>query len=346
MKKSIRHTLLIGAILLLAGMAFAAWQAHLLLRENIVSKDGESHVIYVYPQTSLAQLMDSVEQYYEVRSPRSLGWHCRLMKWSKEHVRTGKYLLPERMGSYAFIGKFRSGDQQPVRLTFNNIRLREQLASRLSSQLMIDSAAIANLLCDSTFAHRMGFEEETILAMFLPNTYEVWWDISAEQLMERMHREYLAFWNADRQAAAAAIPLTQVEVSILASIVEEETNIASDKPIIAGLYINRLRIGMPLQSCPTVKYAWQDFGLRRVLNKHLEIDSPYNTYRNQGLPPGPIRIPTAQTLDAVLHYTPSNYLYMCASEKLDGTHHFSSTGAQHAAYARLYQQELNRRKIR
>lgn len=348
MKASTRYCLLAGTVVFVLASALATWQAHLLLRSNLVSRDGESHLVYVYPQTTFEALMDSVSTYYTTASPASLRLHCRLMRWpgSRPYVRTGRYLLPAQMGSRTFVGKFRSGDQQPVRLTFHNIRTAEQLSGRLASQLMTDSLSILSLLRDSSFLLPLGFTPQTALCLFLPNTYEMWWDVTPEQLFQRMHKEYSAFWNEQRLAAAAAIPLTPVEVSILASIVEEETNVASDKPIIAGLYINRLRIGMPLQSCPTVKYAWQDFTLRRVLNKHLEIDSPFNTYRYPGLPPGPIRIPTAQTIDAVLHYAPSTYLYMCASEKLDGTHHFSSTGAQHAANAHRYQAELNRRGIK
>ena len=240
---------------------------------------------------------------------------------------------------------FRSGDQKPIQLTFNNIRTREQLAARLGTQLMIDSASIISKLEDDAYMQQFGLRKETAVCLFLPDTYEMWWDISADQLFKRMDVIHDAFWNADRLAKAAALKLTPEEVTTIASIVEEETNRDEDKPIIAGLYMNRLRIGMPMQSCPTVKFALQDFGLRRITNEHLKTESAYNTYIHPGLPPGPIRIPQKKTIDYTLNPTPSNYLYMCASSKLDGTHHFSSSYASHAAYAAAYQRELNRRRI-
>ena len=205
-----------------------------------------------------------------------------------------------------------------------------------------------NLLCllnDSVYCDSLGFTPETINALFIPNTYEIYWNISADKFIRRMKREYDAFWTPERLKKAEEIGLTPVEASILASIVEEETAASDEYPIVAGLYINRLHAGIPLQADPTVKFAVGDFSLQRILFEHLEIDSPYNTYINTGLPPGPIRIPSKKGIDSVLNYTKHNYIYMCAKEDFSGTHNFASNYADHMANARKYWKALNERKI-
>ena len=347
-KKIILISEIAASLVLAILLAVAGYHAYRLMGSNFVSRDGEPHYVYVYPETTLDSLLSTLQKDYTIGSTRALKLHSKLMKWTSEErpfVRTGRYLVPAETANLQLIRMFRSGDQKPIQLTFNNIRTREQLAARLSSQLMIDSAAIICKLEDDTYMQQFGLRKETAVCLFLPDTYEMWWDISADQLFKRMADIHDAFWNADRQAKAAALKLTPEEVTTIASIVEEETNRDEDKPIIAGLYMNRLRIGMPMQSCPTVKFALQDFGLRRITNEHLKTESAYNTYIHPGLPPGPIRIPQKKTIDFALNPIPSNYLYMCASAKFDGTHHFSSSYAAHAAYAAAYQRELNRRKI-
>jgi UPF0755 protein len=220
------------------------------------------------------------------------------------------------------------------------------MARNVSRQLMIDSTEVAKLINDTAYIQKMGYTKETLPALFIPNTYEVYWDMSAEDFMARMQKEHKAYWNEKRMKQAEAIGLTPVEVATLASIVEEETANQAEKPMVAGLYINRLKKGMLLQADPTVKFSLQEFGLKRILFKHLEVDSPYNTYKYAGLPPGPIRVPSYQGLESVLNYTKHNYIYMCAKEDFSGTHNFAVTSAQHAANARKYQQALNRRGIR
>ena len=347
-KKIILISEIAASLVLAILLAVAGYHAYRLMGSNFVSRDGEPHYVYVYPETTLDSLLISLQKDYVIGSERSLKLHSKLMKWTsaeRPFVRTGRYLVPAETANLQLIRMFRSGDQKPIQLTFNNIRTREQLAARLGSQLMIDSASIISKLEDDTYMQQFGLRKETAVCLFLPDTYEMWWDISADQLFKRMDVIHDAFWNADRLAKAAALELTPEEVTTIASIVEEETNRDEDKPIIAGLYMNRLRIGMPMQSCPTVKFALQDFGLRRITNEHLKTESAYNTYIHPGLPPGPIRIPQKKTIDYTLNPTPSNYLYMCASSKFDGTHHFSSSYASHAAYAAAYQRELNRRRI-
>ena len=260
-------------------------------------------------------------------------------------VKTGRYAVEDGMTMPDLIRRLRSGSQAPINLTFNNIRTMESLAGRLSSQLMVDSISILNVLNDTSVAASYGFNEQTFGAMFIPNTYEVYWDTSIESLINRMKKEYDAFWNADRRAKAEKLGLTPLEVTTLASIVEEEATYADEYPIVAGLYINRLNRGMRLEADPTVKFAVGDASLRRILFKHLEVESPYNTYKIDGLPPGPIRIPSTSAINATLSPTQHNYIFMCAKDDLSGRHNFAVTHAEHARNARAYQRALNERGI-
>lgn len=261
------------------------------------------------------------------------------------NVKTGRYAVKNGMTMPEVIRLLRAGIQTPIDLTFNNIRTKSDLASRLSQQLMIDSTSVMNALNDQERVEKLGFDTTTVVCMFIPNTYEVYWNTSLDKLLLRMRREYDFFWNDERKAKARQIGLTPVEVSVLASIVEEETTYGDEYPVIAGLYLNRLRKGMKLEADPTVKFAVGDFSLQRILFKHLEVESPYNTYKYAGLPPGPIRIPSIKAIDAVLSAQQHNYLFMCAKEDLSGRHHFASTHAEHMRNALLYQHALNERKI-
>jgi UPF0755 protein len=260
-------------------------------------------------------------------------------------VKTGRYAIEDGITMPDLIRKLRSGSQTPIKLTFNNIRTIESLAGRLSSQLMVDSISILEVLRDTTLAAKYGFNEQTFGTMFIPNTYEVYWDTNVENLIDRMKREYDSFWNEERRAKAEKINLTPIEVATLASIVEEEATYAEEYPIVAGLYINRLNRGMRLEADPTVKFAVGDATLRRILFKHLEVESPYNTYKIDGLPPGPIRIPSTASINATLSPAQHNYIFMCAKDDLSGRHNFAVTHAEHARNARAYQKALNERGI-
>ena len=262
-----------------------------------------------------------------------------------ETVRSGHYVVTDGMSNKQLVDMLRRGLQTPVRVTFHNLRTKQDLAASLSRQLMPDSASIMALLNDSAFLARYGLNVDDALTLFIPNTYEFFWNVDAPGIFDRMKREYDRFWTDDRRAKAAAIPLTPAEVSILASIVEEETNIYKEYLVVAGLYINRLKRGMLLQADPTVKFAVGDFSLRRVLNVHLETESPYNTYLHPGLPPGPMRIPSPRAIDAVLNYQQHLYLYMVAKETLDGSHNFATNLRDHTNNAIRYQRALNRMRI-
>lgn len=260
-------------------------------------------------------------------------------------IKTGRYAIENGMTMPDVIRMLRAGNQSPVKVTFNNMRTKENLAGRISQQLMIDSLSLLDAVNNESKINALGFDENTIPAMFIPNTYEVYWDIGVESFINRMKREYDAFWNADRKAKAEKIGLTPMQVSVLASIVEEEATYSDEYPIVAGLYLNRLKKGMRLEADPTVKFAVGDFSLRRILFRHLEVESPYNTYKNTGLPPGPIRIPSIKAIDGTLSPESHNYLFMCAKEDLSGRHNFATTHAEHARNAARYQQALNQKGI-
>lgn len=280
--------------------------------------------------------------------PRSLfGFQCLAGKEKyADQIRTGRYAIHPSDNMYYLFRRLSMGYQTPINLTVPSVRTVDRLVRTVARQLMIDSLDIAKVVSDSAYCAQLGYTRETLPSLFIPNTYEVYWNMSADAFMKRMQKEHAAFWNKDRLKKAQDIGLTPEEVSTLASIVEEETAYGPEKPLVAGLYINRLKRGMLLQADPTVKFGLQDFGLKRILFKHLEVDSPYNTYKYPGLPPGPIRIPSIQGLESVLDYTRHNYIYMCAKEDFSGTHNFASTLSQHAANARRYQQALNRRGIK
>lgn len=263
----------------------------------------------------------------------------------KENMKSGRYEVTPGMNIYELVNKLRKGQQIAVKLKFNNIRTKEDLAKRLSDQLMINESALLDVLNNQQKCNELGFDTETVVAMFIPNTYEVYWDTDLDSFLNRMKKEYGTFWNEQRQEKAKAINMTPVEVSILASIVEEECMYSDEYHVVAGLYINRLHKGMLLQADPTVKFANGDFSIRRILHKHLAVDSPYNTYKHTGLPPGPIRVPSIKGIDAVLNYQKHGYIYMCAKEDFSGYHNFAETHAEHERNAVKYRKALNERGI-
>lgn len=267
------------------------------------------------------------------------------LKKYPELVKSGRYKLTDRMSNNELINLLRSGRQEPVHFTFNNIRTLEQFAGIVSKQLAVDSSALSALLTDEQYVASLGFTQENLIGMFIPNTYQIYWDISPLNFMARMQEEYRKFWNDERKHKAERASLSPMDVMILASIIEEETTRPKEYPIIAGVYINRLKRNIPLAACPTLKFALGDFTLKRVLKIHTEVESPYNTYKYKGLPPGPVRMPSVQVIDAVLNYRKHDYFYFCAKSDFSGEHHFSRTLRQHNDYARQYHQALNKRKI-
>jgi UPF0755 protein len=274
----------------------------------------------------------------------SFSWLAQKMNLPN-HIYSGRYIIKPELNNKELIELLRSGQQTPIKITFNNIRTKEQLASKLSTEIEPDSAEIAEFLHNATIATKYGFTNETFLCMFIPNTYEVYWDISVQQLFDRMKKEFDRFWSSEKRQKAMSIGLSPVEVSILASIVQKESSFIDEYNKIAGVYYNRLKRGIKLQADPTVVFAAGDFSIKRVLHKHLAIDSPYNTYKYSGLPPGPISLPSIQAINSVLNKSSHNYLYFCAKDDFSGKHVFAKTLRQHNVNARLYRKALNQRKI-
>lgn len=304
-----------------------------------------AHYLYIDEDDNFDSICVKMERDLGAKSLTGLRFLAACTSY-KQHIHTGAYRFNATHHTLKIFRDLRAGHQTPVKLVVPSVRTIPQLITKIAPQIMADSADIQHLLSDSLFVDSLGFNPQTLPALFIPNTYEVYWNMNAKAFIRRMHREYEVFWNKKRREQARALNLNPIEVCILASIVEEETANNEEKPRVAGLYLNRLKRGIPLQADPTIKFSLQDFALRRILFKHLEVDSPYNTYKHAGLPPGPIRIPSVVGLNSVLNREDHQYLYMCAKEDFSGTHNFARTLSQHNANARRYQQALNRRKIK
>jgi len=266
------------------------------------------------------------------------------------NLKAGKFAIKSGMSNNDIINSIRSNNL-PIKVSFNNQETLEKLAGRIADQIEADSLSLITAMNDIAFFQKSGFSKQTALGMYIPNSYECFWNTSAEQFRERMLKEYNRFWNDNRMAKAKTIGLSSDEVMAMASIVHEESKQAGEQPRIAGVYMNRIRIGMPLQADPTLKFAayqlpeYQNTIIKRVLNKHKEIDSPYNTYKNAGLPPGLIAMPDISAINAVLNYEKHKYLYFAADAKKLGYHKFAKTLAQHNVNARAYQRYLSSQGI-
>lgn len=304
---------------------------------------GEETYVYVPRHATAAQLGDSLQSALGVDYGSNVFDIWKRLPGDAV-VHSGAYKVSQGDKVIEVAKKLHSGRQTPVKLVFNNVRTLDDLAKRIDRQM--DLSADEFLSTTDSILSQLGVSRPEYAAHFLPDTYEVYWDEEPEQLVNRLISYYGKFWTPERQAKARELGLTPAQVSTLASIVEEETNKRDERGMVARLYLNRLDRNMKLQADPTVKFATGDFSLRRILGSHLKIDSPYNTYRNTGLPPGPIRIPEAATLDAVLNAPSHDYLYMCAKSDFSGYHDFAVDYAAHKANARKYQTALNRRGIR
>jgi len=344
-KTKIKHLIigLFGLLITAAIVSIAAFY-YVFNMPNFNHIEDDTY-LYIYENDGFEEVLQALQNKAEIRNVANFVYTAKKLKYNQA-IKSGRYKLNNGSSNLALVRQLRSGNQDPLQLRFNNIRTKEQLAASLAKQLMVDSLSIITLLNDKDYAQTLGFTDQTIIGMFIPNTYEIFWNISTANLFKRMKQEYDSFWTDNRKAQAAAIPMTENEVITLASIIQEETNKNDEYPIIAGLYINRLKINMPLQACPTVKYALGDFALRRILNKHLTVESPYNTYQHKGLPPGPIRTPAIVCIDAVLNYAKHDYLFMAADASMNGRHAFAKTGAEHMRNARKYQQVLNANGIK
>ncbi len=342
-KKVIISILLIG---LLIGAYIAYNMYKNIYQPNVTIAKNQDKYFYVHTGYTFDNVVNDLYEKGYIIYRNSFEWVADKKANFKTNIKAGRYRLKDGMSNNELIDLLRSGEQEPVKVTFNNVRTTRELAGKITKNLECDSTEFYELITDKTFTSKYGFNTITILTMFLPNTYEFYWNTSAEQLVKRMAEEYKNFWTEERKAKAKKLNLSQSEVSILASIVQAEQSVhADERAKVAGLYINRLRKGMLLQSDPTVVYGIGDFNINRVLTKHLQYNSPYNTYMYKGLPPGPINLPSIKSLDAVLNYEKHNYIYMCAKYDFSGYHAFAADYNTHINNARKYQQELNRRRI-
>jgi UPF0755 protein len=345
-KSSVSKVLLITILVLLIGLAGVAYQLYVIvLKPNTWVPDGIEQAIYIRTGSDYNDLLTTLYGSGLVINRKTFEWLADKKKLPGS-VKPGKYLITEGMNNNELINILRSGAQQPVQMIFNNIRTKEELAKTISLQIEADSSGIILLLNDTTFLRNLGYNPDNVLAMFIPNTYEVYWTTDSREFINRMFLESNKFWNAERQRKAEGIGLTPVQVSILASIVEKETTRVSEMPTMAGVYTNRLKFGWRLQADPTVVYAWGDFSIQRVLNIHKQIESPYNTYLNFGLPPGPICIPSIAAIDAVLNRENHSYMFFCAKDDFSGYHEFARTHEQHAINANKYRRALDALNIR
>lgn len=267
------------------------------------------------------------------------------IKSYKENIKPGRYIIKDKISANELVSLLRSGAQVPIKVTFNNIRFLPKFAGKVSQKFEFDSLELITLLNDKEYLTELNYNEQTLISLFLPNTYEMWWNTSPKKFVERMKIEHDNFWNEDRLAKAKELKLSPTEVSTLASIVQEETNKTSEMSRIAGVYMNRLKVGMLLQADPTARFAYGDFSVKRVTYDYLKTDSPYNTYLYKGLPPGPICMANPTTIDKVLNYETHKYYYFCAKPDNSGTHAFARNLRQHNNNANAYHRYLNKQRI-
>jgi UPF0755 protein len=320
-------------------ITFIFYAYQILYTANILV-DKDDKVFIIHSGTSYRKIQEDLGAGGYVNDMVSFSFLARLSGYDKEIV-PGRYILKRNMTNLQALRILKSGKQEVVKVTFSYVRLRSELVQKMTQYVGMSPQELDEAIDDFVKENKEGFTNKNVLCMFLPNTYEVYFNILPEDLVKRMNAEYKKFWNEERTQKAKALGLTPIEVSILASIVQAETVKQDEAPKIAGLYLNRLRIDMALQADPTLVFAAGDFSIKRVLNEHKEIDSPYNTYKYPGLPPGPINVPQIASIEAVLNADPNKYLYMCAKEDFSGYHNFAKTLAEHQVNARKYQRALS-----
>lgn len=345
MSKRIKYLLviLIAIILIVAFLGYSFYRK--LYLPNVSTGQEQETYLYIPTGSNFEDVLTNLEKEGIVSDISSFRWVSEQINYP-ENIKAGRYKIRNGMSNKELVALLKSGQQDPVKVVFNNIRLKEQLAGVISRQIEADSISIISLLNDREYLSAFKLTPENSVTLLIPNTYEFYWNTSARGFMERMHKEHSRFWNERRKTLLNRTGLTATEVSVLASIVEQETKKNDEKPLVAGVYLNRLRRNWNLEADPTLIFATRDFAAKRVLNIHKEVDSPYNTYRYGGLPPGPICIPSIASIDAVLNYKEHQYMFFCAKDDFSGYHSFARTYQEHLVNARKFQNELNRRKIR
>lgn len=341
--KNKKLLLIIASIVFAMGLGAGTYIYNSIFKANTIQEG----FVYIRTGSSFEEVQESLNPFLSNSNSFEL---VAKRKNYPNVIKPGRYKIDKGMNNNDLVNLLRSGQQTPLTVSFNNQDNLRKLAGRIATQIEADSIALINAFQNVEFQNKEGFNEETIIAMFLPNSYEFYWNTSAEQFRDRMLKEFKRFWTEDRIKAAQQQNLTPVQASTLASIVHKETALASERPRVAGLYLNRLKDKWPLQADPTIIFALkakygENYTVKRVLNKDLLIDSPYNTYKNAGLPPGPIGMADMSAINAVLKPESHNYYYMCASIEQFGAHEFASSLAQHNKNARKYQTWLSKQGV-
>lgn len=338
MKKKI-----IGAILLLLLLigSFIAWK---LFGTAVKVQDKANKYLYIKTGSSADDVRSELLQQKFLNGTAWFDMAAKLLKYT--NIKPGRYEMKPGMSIVNLVRMLRNGNQSRVKFVITKLRTKENLAARLGQSFEADSAQIIQFLNSADSLKEFGLDSNTVMVAAMPYSYDIKWNTAPRDIFREFHEAYSTFWTAARKQKADSLGLSPAKVSTLASIIDEETRAASDRPLIASVYLNRIQKGMPLQADPTIKFAMRNFGLRRIYNNYLLTPSPYNTYMNKGLPPGPICTPQQETIDAVLDSPKTDYIYFVANAAFDGTHTFTSNYTDHMKMARIYQQELNKRNIK
>jgi UPF0755 protein len=341
MKSSVKFILVGLLAVLIVGGYFGIKFYNVYFAPNTT---GKAKYLYVRTGSNLDDLFEEIRRKDILTEIGTFSQAAAKMDLARA-LKPGRYKLTKGMNNRSIINMLKSGNQDPVKLKFQNLRKKENFAGYLANNLEPDSLTFISVLDSAALIEKYGFNKDNSYVMFIPNTYEMYWNVTASEFFDRMHTEYEKFWNSERKQKAAALNLTPIQVSILASIVDAEALYDKEMPIIAGLYLNRLNKGILLQADPTVIFANNDFTVKRVTNALLQVPSKYNTYKYAGLPPGPIMMPSINAIDAVLNREQNNYIYMCAKEDFSGYHNFAVTVQEHELNAKKYRDALNKRNI-
>lgn len=343
-RRIIRMCILISATVLAVLAVFFSFASRCIWGENVRTPKGEDVSLFIPTHSDFQSVKDSINSVCEIIKPGFFEILAKKLDYV-DHIKPGHYILKDGMSNYQLVSMLRSGRQTPVKVVFNNVRTVEQLAGKISQQIEADSISILNEIKNDSCLKAEGFNQYNYASLFIPNTYEFYWNTNAKGFIKKMRREYENFWNESRLEKAEHQNLTPLQVSVLASIVDKETTKVSEMRTIAGVYLNRLKKRMALQADPTLVFALGDFEIHRVLDVHKEIESPYNTYKYAGLPPGPICIPSIAAIDAVLNAEEHKYFYFCAKDDLSGSHVFAKNLGEHNANAAKYRRALNKQRI-
>lgn len=325
MKKTFRFVLILILILVL----FAAWK---VFGPSVTAP--EDKFLYIKTGETFGQVKDELISKKIISSARWFDWTASALKFNS--VKAGKYEIKKSMSLFELIRILKNGRQTPVKLVITKYRLKEDFARKLGQQFEFDSLTAIQFLTNNDSLKAFGVDSNTVLAAVMPDTYSFFWNSNPKMVYQKLYDHWKKFWNDERKKKASAIQLNPIEVSTLASIVDEEVNLKSEKEKISSVYLNRLHKKMNMQACPTIKYALRDFALTRIYEKHLAVQSPYNTYINEGLPPGPVCTPQPETIDIVLNAPQTDYLYFVANSDFSGTHIYTTNYADHLKFAKKF----------